>query len=152
MVDNYYKHNNGRIWILWDETRIKVTTHTISTQFIHYSVSHLNGIRKNWLAVIYTSNALEQRKGLWKDLTNIQANVTEAWCLMGDYNNVLRAQDRIGGNMVTENEYKDLIDMMDQVGLYEKDGCDDHFTWCNNQRNDMIYSRIDRVLGNINWL
>ncbi|CAK8567827.1 unnamed protein product [Lathyrus sativus] len=35
MIDNYSKHNNGRIWILCDETRIKVTTHTMSTQFIY---------------------------------------------------------------------------------------------------------------------
>ncbi|CAK8535720.1 unnamed protein product [Lathyrus sativus] len=27
IIDNYSKHNNGRIWILWDDARIKVTTH-----------------------------------------------------------------------------------------------------------------------------
>lgn len=70
---------------------------------------------------------------------------------MGYYNNVLRAQDKIGGSMVNDNEYKDLVDMMDQTGLFEKESVGDHITWNSNQRNGMIYSRIDRVLGNIDW-
>lgn len=40
---------------------------------------------------------------------------------MGDLNNVLRSQDRIRGNVVHENKYKDLKDMMGQANLFEKD-------------------------------
>lgn len=46
VIDNYSKHNKGRIWILWDETRIKVINHDSSAQFIHCSVYHHNGALK----------------------------------------------------------------------------------------------------------
>lgn len=42
---------------------------------------------------------------------------------MRDFNNVLRAQDRIGGNMVTENEYKDLMVMMEKLDSMKKRVC-----------------------------
>lgn len=71
---------------------------------------------------------------------------------MGDFNNVLRSQDRIGGRIVTDNEYGGLSKMLDTTGLYEMDNIGDHFTWSNKQSDSTIYSRIDRVIGNIEWL
>lgn len=41
--------------------------------------------------------------------------------------------------------------MMDRVGLFEKDTIGDHFTWSNKHSQEVIYSRIDRVVGNIQW-
>ncbi|XP_058765506.1 uncharacterized protein LOC131638998 [Vicia villosa] len=70
---------------------------------------------------------------------------------MGDFNNVLRVTDRVGGREVTASEYEDLVTMMDNLELFEKESQGDHFTWNNKQSNGMIYSRIDRVLGNIHW-
>lgn len=149
VIDNYVNHNNCRIWILWDETKVKVINHESSPQFIHYSIYYPNGGLKIWLTDIYALNTLDQRKKFWKDIDNIHASITGHWCLIGDYNNVLKAQDKISGSLVNENEYKDLIDMMDKTDLFEKYSISDHFTWTNNQRNDMIYSRIDMILGNL---
>jgi hypothetical protein len=64
----------------------------------------------------------------------------------------LKNHDRIGGRIVTESEYRDLKTMMDTTCLYEMDNSGDHYTWSNKQSNCAIYSRIDRVIGNIDWL
>lgn len=69
---------------------------------------------------------------------------------MGDFNNVMTVDDRIGGNPVLEYEYRDLRDMMDRMSLFEKESMGDHFTWSNNHSSGTIYSRIDRVIGNVN--
>lgn len=66
-------------------------------------------------------------------------------------NNVLKAKDRVGGNLVTESEYEDLAKMMRNTGTFEKDSTGDYYTWSNKQTDGMIYSRIDRVLGNVEW-
>lgn len=34
------------------------------------------------------------------------------WFLMGDFNNVMSVQDKIGGNPMQEMEYRDLREMM----------------------------------------
>lgn len=72
--------------------------------------------------------------------------------LMGDFNNVLTSQDRVGGNVVHPNEYVDLADMMERAELFEVDSIGDHYTWHNKHTADPIYSRIDRVLANMAWL
>ncbi|CAK8536492.1 unnamed protein product [Lathyrus sativus] len=71
---------------------------------------------------------------------------------MGDFNNVTKAMDRIGGNLVTEREFEDLRSLMDHAGLYEKESMGDYYTWTNKHSIGTIYSKIDHVLGNIAWL
>lgn len=70
---------------------------------------------------------------------------------MGDYNNVLLAQDRIGGIAIHEAEYIDLTNMMEKVDLFDKENSGDYFTWTNKQTSNTIYSRIARVIGNVQW-
>lgn len=41
------------------------------------------------------------------------------WCILGDFNNVMTAQDRVGGRLVTEAEYRDLHVMMNFTGMSE---------------------------------
>lgn len=51
--------------------------------------------------------------------------------------------------MVHENEYKDLISMMDRTNLIEMDSIGDYCTWSNKNIENVIYSRIDHVLANV---
>ncbi|XP_058764837.1 uncharacterized protein LOC131638301 [Vicia villosa] len=150
-VDNYQYHDNGRIWISWNDNAIDVKVVKSSDQYIHCGIYDANGTLLYWLTAIYGKNQLEQRKLLWKTIANIQPSNQDPWCLMGDFNNVLKARDRIGGRLITDSEYVDLWDMMTSAGLTEMDGCGDYYTWCNRHTNDTIYSRIDRLIGNVEW-
>lgn len=38
-----------------------------------------------------------------------------------------------------------------QAGLTEMDICGDYFTWCNRHTTDTIHSRIDKLIGNVEW-
>ncbi|GAU38712.1 hypothetical protein TSUD_396400 [Trifolium subterraneum] len=105
-----------------------------------------------WMTAIYAQNHLEKRRRLWKDIENIHAHQSGPWFLMGDFNNVLKSQDRIGGRTVTESEYRDLSTMMEITSLYEMDSTGDHYTWSNKQSDCAIYSQIDRVIVNLDWL
>lgn len=41
-LDNYEKHHNGRIWIIWDALKIKVTKSVGPGQLIHCELENLN--------------------------------------------------------------------------------------------------------------
>ncbi|CAK8532778.1 unnamed protein product [Lathyrus sativus] len=105
-----------------------------------------------WLTALYALNRLEQRRVLWKDIAIIHAQQQGPWVLMGDFNNVIHINDRIGGNDVTETKYTDICSMMDNVGLFEKESKGSYYTWSNNHTAGTIYSRIDHVLANVEWL
>lgn len=65
---------------------------------------------------------------------------------------MLNSMDKIGGQLVTEAEFKDLRAMMENIGLCEMDSSGEFFTWSNKQAFAPIYSRIDRILANVEWL
>ena len=81
----------------------------------------------------------------------IPHNTNGPWFLMGDLNNVLQTRDKIGGTPVHKVEYRDIVNMMEKIDLFEKESNGDHFTWSNKQSNSTIYSKIDSVLGNLSW-
>src|SRR4051812_17157283 len=74
------------------------------------------------------------------------------WFLIGDFINVIKAQIRIGGKLFTDSEHADLNNMIEKTSLFEMDSVGDYYTWSNNQTDEIIYSRIDRVLGNVSWI
>lgn len=45
----------------------------------------------------------------------------------------------------------DFINIMDSMGFFEKDSFGDHFTWFNKHVNEVIYSRTNRVICNMQW-
>lgn len=71
--------------------------------------------------------------------------------VIGDFKNVLKMKDRIGGNLVQEVVVKDLKEMIEVIGLYEHDTKGNYSTWSNIHINGMIYSRIDRAICNKEW-
>lgn len=52
---------------------------------------------------------------------------------------------------MTEAEYIDLHEMMNRSWLSEMESISDFFTWNNKHSTGTIYSRIDRVIGNVEW-
>ncbi|XP_058783198.1 uncharacterized protein LOC131657862 [Vicia villosa] len=105
----------------------------------------------DWLTTIYGLNQVQGRRQLWNDIEGLQRGSPGSWCLIGDYNNVRITKDRIGGSTVQEKEYIDMTNMMNKVGLFEMDNQGDYYTWSNKHSNGVIYSRFDRVLGNVDW-
>ncbi|KAF1884105.1 hypothetical protein Lal_00046391 [Lupinus albus] len=132
-----------RIWCLWDYTRVNVQSIHSTGQLIHLSVSDVDGTFRNWTTIIYAQNQLEKRKILLRDITTISTTLVGPWLILRDFNNVLSVNDKCGGSRVQYNEYVDLENMMQLVGLYEADTHDPHFTY------EIIYSRIDRPRKNL---
>jgi hypothetical protein len=151
-LDNYHAHPNGRIWVVWDDKSIDVRHVKSTSQMIHCGVYDVNGDFQTWMTAIYAHNQPAQRKILWKELDAVHRNQQGPWFLIGDFNNVIKSMDRIGGNLVTEHEFADLNDMMNTTGLFEKESIGDYYTWTNKHTVGTIYSRIDHVLGNLDWL
>lgn len=150
--DNYKDHANGRIWLVWDNTKVELQYVKSSSQLLHCSVHDLAGNFKFWLTTVYAHKQIDKRKMLWKELGDINRIQQGPWCVIGDFNNVAKSQDRLGGKRVTEYEYVDFQDMLDHTGLNEMDNVGEFYTWSNKQSDNPIYSRIDRILANIEWL
>ncbi|KAH0652562.1 hypothetical protein KY289_030240 [Solanum tuberosum] len=77
-----------------------------------------------YITVVYGYNTGDKRKELWTNLRDLAIGMTTPWLICGDFNALLYPEDRLYGD-----------------------------TWTNKQKgSDRICSRIDKALGNFEWM
>ncbi|XP_058751354.1 uncharacterized protein LOC131624433 [Vicia villosa] len=150
-IDSYEHHNNGRIWLTWNPNIWNMKAIDKTDQLVHAEVFSNTWVFSHYLTIIYAQNQLVNRKKLWDDIDIISRCTTGPWICVGDFNNVLKVGDRIGGNKVHITEYMDMERMMNDSGLFEHETTGPFFTWSNRQTVNPICSKIDRVLINVVW-
>lgn len=151
-LDNCDKHENGIFGVFWDDNRMKIEPIKSMYQMIHCKVYDTTGRFMKWMTLIYALNQLEMRKNMWQNIEELHSQQHGPWMLIGDFNNVVKVEEKIGGSMVSEKKYNDLNYMMNKTELYEMESKGDYFSWSNKQGENAIHSRIDRILGNTVWM
>lgn len=133
----------------WDDT-VKLTVISSSQNWIFCNVVMLNGAN-SLLSCVYGPPKVQDRDTLWDHLQHI--NPTDDPCLLlGDFNQILHAKDKLSkcGPSKGMQAFNDLL--MDK-GLFEINTLGGWYTWTNNRRNqDVVWERLDRALGNQNFL
>lgn len=69
----------------------------LDQKFIHCKIKVKSSDCQFLLTIIYASNSLNERLSLWDDLRKLRA--TTPWITVGDFNNVLKAEEREGGSV-----------------------------------------------------
>uniref|UniRef100_A0A803QIE2 DUF4283 domain-containing protein n=1 Tax=Cannabis sativa TaxID=3483 RepID=A0A803QIE2_CANSA len=102
-------HRGGRIVIAWNPLRYNVDILKCTSQLMHLKVSTTDAHYNSFLTVVYAYNDRTGRQELWKDLNGIAKN--ESWLLMGDFNDILAKDERIGHKV----KYQATTDFMDCI-------------------------------------
>ncbi|XP_062113307.1 uncharacterized protein LOC133824440 [Humulus lupulus] len=144
--------SKGRLLLIWQQSLVSVDVLKETDQLLHVCV---NGLRTNKLfcvTFVYGRNSIEERVALWRDLSSLCFPATP-WLLAGDFNAVFEGADRIGGRAISSLELS-YAQNWRALGLVDElRARGSHFTWTNKQANeDRIYSRLDRVFKNEDWL
>ncbi|XP_074315611.1 uncharacterized protein LOC141651816 [Silene latifolia] len=152
IIDNNNVKDKGRIWVLWDPDVFSVTLLQSDLQVVHMAVKHL-GTDFSWCcSIVYGCNKDADRAQLWNSLNHMKHMVTGPWLVMGDFNNVMYVDERIG-TTVTDAEVRDFQGCVDFCGLYDMVTTGAYYTWNNKQAGAArVFSRIDRVLANDEWI
>ncbi|XP_074298734.1 uncharacterized protein LOC141629661 [Silene latifolia] len=151
-LNNNDVREGGRIWVVWDNSMFDVIVLVKTAQVLHLSVSCLQSNFTWQCSVVYGFNKNADRKELWQSLLDFHSSIQGPWMVMGDFNNVLNMDERIGAP-VTLAEVKDFQECVDACGLYDLSSTGAYFTWNNKQEGDeRVFSRIDRVLANDTWI
>ncbi|XP_074318461.1 uncharacterized protein LOC141655273 [Silene latifolia] len=104
-----------------------------------------------YLTMVYAFNGAQEREPLWAHLRRISHLVNGPWAIAGDFNCVLSAAERIGGNSPS-SEMDSFRACVDDCGVIDITSVGSVFTWNNKQKPEArIYSRLDRFLINKDW-
>ncbi|KAL9247570.1 hypothetical protein vseg_020988 [Gypsophila vaccaria] len=101
--------------------------------------------------MVYAFNGIQDREPLWNHLKKIAQQTQGPWAIAGDFNCVLKATERVGGN-VTSAVMEPLKACLEDCGVIDITSVGSMFTWNNKQKPEArIYNRIDRFLINKHW-
>ncbi|XP_030941566.1 uncharacterized protein LOC115966475 [Quercus lobata] len=90
----------GGLWILWDLTQVEVTELICIEQEIDVMVKDLS-TKISWLmTTVYASPRWAKRRLLWDNLMKVAELYALPWIITGDFNELLRAEDKFGGRPV----------------------------------------------------
>lgn len=142
----------GRVWITWDPAYLHVTKISESDQFIHSKVTCLVTNSSFFYTAVYARNAFDRRQVLWGDLIQLKIHSQGPWCLMGDYNNVLYTDERVGCEPVHPKEIEYFMNCLNKIEVFDMQATGFSFSWSNNaEGSKRKCSRIDRTLINVEW-
>ncbi|XP_021844124.1 uncharacterized protein [Spinacia oleracea] len=151
-IMNYEHSPRGRIWIGWKHALVSVQLLHKTEFCIHCTVATKNGLFSANFIAVYGLHSVDTRRPMWREISNFSSTVVCPWLVMGDFNAVLLAADRVNGNAVTEGETKDFDSCMDSAGLAELKSCGSYYSWSNKGQGSLrICSRIDRDIANSIW-
>ncbi|XP_051148240.1 uncharacterized protein LOC127263286 [Andrographis paniculata] len=145
---NFSRVKGGRIGIFWDPVFITVDTLEIEEQCISLRVACKVTSSIVVVTVVYGFNSLVKRRTLWDSLLRIGSAINEPWMVLGDFNSVLSAADRVRGRVVRPYDYKDFLSCVTALGLTDLPSAGCRYTWSNNN----IWAKLDRVMVNHGWL
>ncbi|XP_074301307.1 uncharacterized protein LOC141632685 [Silene latifolia] len=143
----------GRIWLLWNPSLFVVNILYITPQTIHSIITMRGSQQKFCFTLVYGYNRAAERGELWKSLQWYRDCVHGPWVVGGDFNNVLHADDMLGGAVVSLADIKPFQDCLHYCELQDTKAIGSFFTWNNKQNVDtLVYSRLDRCLTNDEWM
>ncbi|XP_074310208.1 uncharacterized protein LOC141645964 [Silene latifolia] len=122
----------------------------MDAQYIHTRVLDKLNNNSFYATFVYGFNKIEDKASLWQNL--IRMNVQDPWIVMGDFNAIMYANERLGG-LVKDEEMVPFQDTVAECELQDLKSYGAFFTWNNKQPSETrVFSRIDRALVNDCWL
>ena len=146
-VNNFDHHAAGRIFVIWNPAKVDLVPLGFSAQVIHCRVTCLTTAKAACMSFVYGLHSIVARRPLWSSLMDFGERCSVPWVLLGDFNSILSAGERVNGVEASSYEISDFRDCCISLGLSDIQSIGCFFTWTNNS----IWSKLDRVLVNTKW-
>ncbi|GFZ07108.1 hypothetical protein Acr_19g0000450 [Actinidia rufa] len=146
--DNFQQQPNGKIMIIWKADKVDLQILECSEQVIHcLAICKLTNSKFS-ISFVYAFNTIVGRRPLWDNLDRFNDTLTDPWLVLGDFNNVLKTEERSNGQQVTPYEIRDFQQCCNKLGLVDTVYSGALLTWTNNS----TWCKLDRAMINNRWI
>lgn len=95
---NLYHHYDGRVWITRRPDCLQVVLISRTAQPVTCHVNEMTLKASYLLTVANAFNTKDEKRSLWEYLEELSLGVNMPLIVTGDFNSVLKFEDRVGGN------------------------------------------------------
>ena len=108
MANNFQHSPNGRIMIIWKKDKVDLEIKDSNAQAIHCLVTCKSTSNKFYFSFVHGLNKLVERRNLWRNLCRFNSFIDLPWLLLGDFNVVLKGEEKSNGLPATQYEMSDF--------------------------------------------
>ncbi|OMO94917.1 reverse transcriptase [Corchorus capsularis] len=101
---------------------------------------------------VYGAPVFEDRKLVWERIKRKALIIDEAWCCIGDFNDILDDSEKDGGPLKDRRYIRYFQDMVEHCQLIDIQFQGQKFTWMGKRDDFVIKERLDRAFVNPQWL
>lgn len=113
----------------------------------------VDGKDKWRLTGMYGEPERHQRRRTWELLRNLARDSNLPWCIIGDLNNVLAQQDKVGGAPYPNWLVEGFNEVVRDIGVFDLELIGHQYTWERGRGTDgWTEVRLDRALTIESWL
>ncbi|KAG5536301.1 hypothetical protein RHGRI_023918 [Rhododendron griersonianum] len=134
---------------LWWTNNVGVDVEHANKNLMHVVVND-KATNAYWASTfVYGCPSRSGRQEVWDCIKSIARSESLPWLCMGDFNQVLAADDKFGGHLPSQNALASFHHMISACGLVDLEFKGPKFTWRNNRSEDsFIMERIDMGFAN----
>ena len=143
---------SGGIWLLWNKSRVNLKILTYSRHNIHGIVNEEG--TDSWLfTVVYANPNAILKKQCFDEVANLARNIRGPWMVIGDFNEILIASEKVGGAGVDNQRISRFAMWVQECQLIDLGSKGPRYTWRGGVRNGYgrVYERLDKCFGNAQW-
>ena len=74
------------------------------------------------------------------------------WCCFGDFNELLKVEDKRGGAPQSHSQMQQFRDVLDHCGFVDLGFSGLAFTWRGGRRGEWVWEWLDWGVANCDWL
>ena len=136
----------GGLWILWNTANVDVTILFKELRFIHCLVYDKISAKQCLITAVYAPAQENQKNAFWNKLSQLHESIDQPWCILGDFNEMLHASEKIGGTPLSTGKIQRLPNFLHYSHSHDATVQGRLFTWKKIVRGHLIYEKLDRVL------
>jgi hypothetical protein len=144
------RNKGGGLCMFWkQEINLRVQSFSPS----HIDVIINDTLPEAWrLTGFYGAPATQDREASWNLLRRLKSQSNLPWCCMGDFNELVRLEEKQGRLGRSDRQMQLFRDVLDECSFVDLGFTGPSFTWTNNRVGDMTWERLDRAVATPDWL
>jgi len=108
--------------------------------------------RQSWfVSCVYGNPKQNLRHWLLERLSEIGVTRKTAWCMIGDFNEIISNEEKLGGPLRLESSFQPFKDMLMTCDMHELGSTGNSFSWGGTRNEEWIQCKLDRCFGNLEW-